>query len=490
MTLFILTNASGAGAGSIAPGQAQLDLAVISNGDPQLGFNATPPNLQQVTYNQTTVGPPPNRLNALVNTNFNVNPQNIDIIILAVGGNFVLNDGRLISNIAGTAMAPAGSGGPSAASNPTTACLVVYDTSQSNGDGYCVARAGTGGILDLPFPNAAILYHELSHAFRIVTGALNALTPGCNPSSPEERAAIVDENDVRTQMAAAAGNATVLRDPGIHCGQACSATGTPPPNCCIVATVASGSHLSVEVGALRAIRDDHLRATEAGYAFFQALHHAYYGFSPEVVRLMAVSPGLRELVRTSYVQPLVVTLQVIERFCLEGTRGNELGETFNERREAVGCPQLTAHEIERALALLQGDVRRLSPTPNPAESELAQILLEHAVPDPYVQWGLIQPIRIYLHAMRVARTGRSTSELGRFLEAQVKEWSSQLPIADFWASLTKPQVDAELSFLRQTLLVSPVTFDGFVARLKQTFPSSQAIQAAATIRSLEEVTDE
>ena len=335
MTMFIQNDATGAGAGNVAPQQAFVDLAIISNGDTGLGLAAQAGNRQQVTYARTDPGVPPIRLDALVNTAFTPDygqgngPQAVNLIILAVGANFTLNDGRLITNVGGTALPPSNSGEPGAGSNTTNDCLVLYDTSQSNGLGYCVARAGTGGTLDLPSSNAIILYHELSHAFRTVNNTALALTVACNPSSPEENAAITDENDLRTQIATAAGNPVVLRDPGIHCAQNCGGGGGGGnDDCCIVASVSSGSPLSAEVRALRAVRDGLLRKSEVGYAFFESLHHDYYAFSPQVCTLLAGHPQLYGLVLDGFVRPLVHALRLIQEYTLSGATAPILADHF------------------------------------------------------------------------------------------------------------------------------------------------------------------
>ena len=71
-----------------------------------------------------------------------------------------------------------------------------------------------------------ILYHELSHAFRIVKNAQLSHSKRCNPSSAEENAAILEENQLRLQMAAMQSAPPSLRDPHIYCGRICSKTPT------------------------------------------------------------------------------------------------------------------------------------------------------------------------------------------------------------------------------------------------------------------------
>jgi hypothetical protein len=192
MTMFIQNDATGAGTGNINSQQGFMDLTAIANLDTGLGLGALVGNRQQLTYNRTDNGVPATRLGNLVNTAFNpdyglgAGPQAVNIIVIPAAANFVFNDGTIVTAVAGRALPPSNSGLAGAGLNTTNDCLVIYDTTQNSGVGYCVARAGTGGTIDLDFPGSVILYHELSHAFRIVNDTLLALTAACNPSSPEE----------------------------------------------------------------------------------------------------------------------------------------------------------------------------------------------------------------------------------------------------------------------------------------------------------------
>jgi hypothetical protein len=105
---------------------------------------------------------------------------------------FVLNDG---SAVGPCITLPPNSG----VDNPANSCVVIYDTTDNGGSGVCVAGEGSS-TLDIQSPPSVILYHELSHAFRICTNAaLSLAASGCT-ASPEEHAAEVDENDMRDQL--------------------------------------------------------------------------------------------------------------------------------------------------------------------------------------------------------------------------------------------------------------------------------------------------
>ena len=472
MTLFIQTDATGAGAGTVNPNTASLNLVVIVNGDTGLGVNAPVGNRQLVTYAQTLAGPPPNRINALVNTVFNPDygngPQQVDIIIVAVGADFFLNDGSSILTRGGTALPPQNSGLPGSTLNTTNQCLVLYDTSQNNGTGYCTARQGTGGTLNLETPNSVILYHELSHAFRIVNNTLLALSGTCNPSSPEENAAITEENDLRTQTANSNGEPVVLRDPGIHCGNVgCVTTG-----CCIIASVASGSAISPVVQELRSLRDGLLRRSEVGYAFFDALHFDYYSFSPQVCTLMAGEPALPEVVLTAYVEPLLFMLRAMKATAHESAGDEEVGRRFLEALGDRGARQARLAAIDQA-----GRIWLSAETPGDETARrLSSLLQAHAAPSEHVRWALIEPIWMFQAILAGLPDEPDPADVGRTLREAIDGWSAGLPIDPVWASLPMRELIAELETLDSILLISPQARARFRRRLRDHFPAIPVIQ--------------
>ena len=473
MTLFIQNDATGAGSGSLAADQAFVDLAVCVNGDTGLALATAVGNRQQVNYARTLPGPPPTRIDNVVNTAFTPDygsgPQAVNIIVLAVQGNFFFNNGDSVLNVGGRAIAPRNSGLPSASLNNTNECLVVYDTTQSNGRGYCTARAGTGGTLDLRTPNPVILYHELSHAFRIVNNNLRALTAGCNPSSPEENAAITDENDLRTQIAAAMSTTAVLRDPGIHCGDFCA--GGPGSCCVIIATAASGSMLSAEVAALRAIRDGVLRKSEVGFSFFESLHYDYYGFSPQVCTLMARHSELKPLVLEGLVRPLITILLVIERFIATGAGAVSLGQQFvgelSDRDAAVARSAV----LLRARSVLAGETEGLTVE----EQKLAELLYP-ALESAHVKWALIEPVAIYASALRAYLANCDAEQIGTHLSQDINAWTARMPLDDVWGNLALDELRNELESLESTLLRTPETRTTFRSQLRERFAGITAIE--------------
>jgi hypothetical protein len=472
MTIFIQNNATGAGGGNLDPNQAAVDLTIIANGDTGLGLAAQVGNRQQVTYARTLAGAPPVRLNDLVNTNFNPNygggPQNVNIIILPVLANFTLNDGTSILAVAGVALPPNNSGLAGAALNNTNDCLAIYDTTQGNGSGYCTARAGTGGTLDLQMPNPIILFHELSHAFRIATNALLALSGTCNPSSPEENAAITNENDLRTQIANANGTTPVLlRDPGIHCGSVCSGGSTS--SCCIIASVASGSVLSEEVADLRTVRDSLLRKSEIGFYFFQSFFHDYYAFSPQVCTLMAQHSNLRQLVCEGFVRPLVTILKLINEYAVNDANAATLGKYFAATHTDRVLVKEILNKIDQASEMLKAtdneivDVRELAHRIAPA------------LKSKHLSWAIIEPIKLYKSVLESHVNEYSFERLGEHLYEGISLWAVQLPLDDIWTSLSFAELQDELDTIECLLLKTSKARASFCDRLNRTFGNFPAV---------------
>jgi hypothetical protein len=464
MTLVIQTDATGAGAGTLNPNVAALNLGVIANGDTGLGVNAVVGNTQTVTYAQTLMGVCQNRLNALVNTAFmpdyglGVGPQTVTILILPVGSDFFLNDGSSILTIGGTALPPSNSGLGGAALNTTTNCLVIYDTSQNNGGGYCTARAGTGGTLNLDTPNSVIVYHELSHAFRIVTNALLSLAGGCNPSSPEENAAITDENDLRTQIANAEGEPVILRDAGNHCGNVGCVVSN---DCCIIASVASGSPLSPVVRELRSLRDRLLRRSEVGHAFFNALFYDYYSFSPQVCTLMAGEPALPKLVFDGFVDPLLLMLRAMTMATYEPVTTEELGRHF---LDWVGGPEACRKRLDDLEQV--GRFWTGSEAPDDETARRLRGLLEaYAIPSEHVRWALVEPVWTFQRILRVVAIRPDPAGIGQAIRDEIDAWVPDLPIDPVWASLPERELAAELDNLDALLLKSNAARTRFRQRL-------------------------
>lgn len=442
MTLFIQNNTAIGGTGAVFPNNAEADLLRISDLD-LAGFGETtqppPSNLVQITYEpQATTGFPPTRLHELVNTDFAAIAGNVDIIVVAVTESFLFEGTTPIENVGGVAL------NPLEAPNTTESALVIYNTGSA---GICTKAQGSN-IFDLGLPPPVTLFHELSHAFRIVTSASLSLSASGCTASPEEEAAEIDENQMRELMGVR------LRDVTNHCGEHCESS---EGNCCVVASIATGSE-SVELSALRAFREGFLRRSEVGHAFFERLHYEYYGYSPQVVAAMGNNDPLVERIRRFFVRPLTRSLTLTRALLEADAPVAEVGARL-ERSLARDFEATPESELEGALAMV-GSGR-------PDEAMVPPRLrdLEWVEAGPHLRWGILEPVGMYLAAAQERATGEAPDALGRAFAARVEEWAARLPIEPMWSDISEYELRQELEFLRQTLLRTPASRERFAQRL-------------------------
>ena len=478
MATFILQDATGIGSDDLDPAQGFIDMSIIAN-DTGLGMADPAAGKQRMTYTRTGNGPPRLRLDAMINTAFSPNygngANNVDTIVVAGLKSLVLDDGTPMANN-GTALPPKSSGLPGASLNPTEQCLVIYDTQLA----ICVARAGSGGTLDLPVSPPVALYHEFSHAFRIVNNTLLALTATCDPSSPEERAAIIDENDLRTDLASRQGISPTLRDPNNHCGRLAS---DGEECCCIIATLVSRSPRSPQVQRLRCARDHFVRGTDVGHAFFEHFFRDYYAFSPQACTLMAGDQSLRHELLEGFVEPLLDFWNMMVERGRRVMSSTQLGAAFialhpdrlhAERRHAA---------LLRTSAYWESRVGRFTETP----AQLIALLRERAWPSPYMQWALVAPVRL-MHALLTRYlAGADAPAIGCAFTEALDAWAPEVPISTLWASLPAAQVRRELGFCERALLQTTKSKNRFRQRLGERFPD---ITAVARVLGRAEALDE
>jgi hypothetical protein len=458
MTLFIRNDTAGAGTGMVYPNQAEADLFIISNSDSALGEKAsTSPGLIEVTYaKKTKTGFCPERLSELVNTPFTKVPADpIDIIILAVDQSFKLNNGDLITRYQGLTIKPFGHDISGVEMNPTASVLVIYNKDTGGNCQFGLVSKK----FDLPLPTAALLFHELSHAFRDAKQEeLSNFSPDECTASEEEEAAEKDENELRKQLN------VPLRDPTNTCGHPC----TPSNGCCIVASIATGSE-SEELNALRQLRERFLRRSEVGYDFFEYLHYDYYAFSPQVCGEMATDSTLTGNVATYYVRPLKSCLQLAAAHLIDGEPPEQVGQRLIE-----GVPgdlaELSATEILSAVGVLRAEDQ-----PPSRWREQLPITPTLASESDFVRWALIEPIAIYLSALVEHTEGASAQELGASFTDQLARWGGELPITEIWSTFSDYELRRELGFLGECLLRAPPARRRFAERLMQEMPSHERL---------------
>lgn len=445
MTLFLQNDAGGSGTGGVFPDRGFVHLTQIANMDVGIGENAPVGDLIQITYNQTLSGTPPDRLNTLVNTDFPDVAGATDIIVLAVDETFKRPNGHFVTENAGLTF-PVGH-----PENPTASVLVVYDTSDNGGNGYCLPKEGGGTT---GFPAAVILYHELSHALRDATNSqLDNSDTGCTANA-EEHQAEIDENDMRDQLG------VDHRDTTQHCSTSgCSS------NCCIVASIATGSPYSGDVNRLRSVRDQSLRWADVGFDFFEHLHYDYYSFSPQVVQMMEGAQELRDEIVAVFVAPLTRGLELLRLYATDDATAAELGERVIA--DVASTPELacmTAAHVGVALAALRAPTGELLDVPEPL-GQLVEVLYRRAAGSEFIRWGILDTVEIYLEAMQALLAGDGAEAIGRRAAQRYEAWAAQLPLTDVWGRLSSYGIGEELRFLGEFLMPSRRSRELFARRL-------------------------
>ena len=281
-----------------------------------------------------------------------------------------------------------------------------------------------------------------------MTTGLLALTAACNPASPEENAAITDENDMRTQLAALTGDPVILRDANIHCGGAC-AGGGGGGSCCIVASVSSRvRRCRPRCRSCARSASSSCDAARSGSPSSTTSHHAYYGFSPQMVSVMAADLELREVVLEGFfVRPLIRMLQLVRDLCIEELDAPELGRRFRDR--LAGAETARADE---AMVRAGGMLTSTSPAASDAERQVAELLATQALTDPHVRWALVEPVLAYHELLSGRRDGESDAAPGRPSGRLRRLVGGRAAAGPPVGSLATEQVADELDMLESTLL--------------------------------------
>lgn len=437
--------------------QAEIDITLISVQDTGVGFDeASPTDLEgvtcvPVTYAQTQSGPTADRLNDLVNNVTYTSPPHI--VVFAVDFNFVLSDG---TPVGGNGLAlPIGN-----AANPFTSHVCTfYDGTLCDGAGMWVDAEG-GGTTTLS--TEVMLYHELSHCFHFVTGTT------ASTSEQEEVNAEIDENDMRNV------SGLTHRDVNSHNG----GCGGGPPNCCIIASLATGSPYSSEVNHLRRFREHVLRRSRIGDDFFKNLHYHYYAFSPEVCRLMGHNPALNPLIRNYFVLPHLSGLELLVYYA--GHRGKDLGNFMRAQAKREGYAEIYERNFLDELASYMGFIQNgddeaiagallYKEQDSPGTVDLMRHINEETVRDDFIKWALVDVLRIWLSGVLLLSTEKNDEEIDAEIYKLIAEWLARLPITSAWEDLSRIEMEIELQDLEQFLFDRQAK-EAFAVRIEAKYP--------------------
>jgi hypothetical protein len=227
---------------------------------------------------------------------------------------------------------------------------------------------------------------------------------------------------------------------------------------------------------MREVRDKFLRHSRIGFSPFDRLFDGYNGFSPELCRLMAVSPALRERIEKHFVRPLTLVLGLIHDYTLGGAHAEELGLRFEAGlADSPKLTRMSLDEARKAVAVLDA-MKRGAPLPDPVLNEISRLLSERAMASPPVRWALIDTVAIYAQAVLWRLQGVNRSSIGRLLADSFDQWAIRMPVTQARQDLGSYETRQELAFLKQCLRRTPQARRQFGKRLRAGFPEHDRLE--------------
>lgn len=375
-------------------GTAFFNLFTISGEDGGLGLTDVPGDstVFQITYDETAGQPATaDRLNQLVNNNFGapvVTTQ--DIIITALNGGIDPYSGL---DITGNALSYLDESGPS------PVIRNVCDVSQCCGAG--LAGFDTDGN-PIATPNPVILYHELSHAFREVTGT---------QEDNDEPPATTDENVMRGVLG------LCLRDVNNHGGDCAAGAdcggsdggpdgGPPVGGCaagnddggCFIVSVTTGSSESAEVNRLRQLRDDVAGVSGLSAQLISVIYGEYAQFSPGIAGELEQDAFARQAVLWIVVRPLLAWYTLAGALALE--QADQKAVSRAKRGVLKACPHFLGRS---SIVTLLETLRSGEPLPADAPQLLLDFAprIQQAARLRFASWAILDPlVRVWTSAVR------------------------------------------------------------------------------------------
>jgi hypothetical protein len=438
-----------------ASGTGFFNLLTVSGEDGGLGLDDVPgdPTVFQITYVETAGQPATaDRLNQLVNNNFPspVTTTNKIVVTPLNGG----NDPHSGVDVTGNGITYIDTTG----SSPVI--RVAYDVSQCCGSG--MFNLDTGGN-HISVPNPVIVYHELSHAFRAVTG-----TSATNDEVPAE----TDENVLRGVLG------LCMRDVNNHdggCGSgddcggsAGNADGGPPAGgCassgggCFIVSATTGSPVSVEVMHLRQLRDQVAAASKLAAQLIETIYQEYYQFSPQIADNLQQDAAARNTVLGIVVRPLLAWYTLAGVLALKSHDDETVSQALQEVANA--CPQFLGSSL---IPTLLEKIRDGEPLPVLAPKLLRQFAprLQQIAQLRFASWAIFDPL------IRVWRAATAAEQL----ITAVSEWLATAPLEALDPIENPELLETDLSSLASFFDFQPQARQQLGARLAVAWPDATA----------------
>lgn len=421
--------------------QAQLDIIAITKIDEDIGFDeGSPVDIEgiecfPVTYpTENSSGPTPDRMFDLVNESTFTSPPHI-IVIPANTPDWTLDDG---SSVLGNGFAyGVGTNGNPFANHVCT----VYDTTLCDGDGMWCDKEGGGTTC---ITTSTMLYHELSHCFHHVTGTHSS------DSAVEEEAAEIDENLMRDVRGLPHREAT-SHDGGCGCSGGSK-------DCCVVASLSTGSAMSDEVAGFRHLREHILRRSEVGEDFFQHFFYHYYAFSPEVTHLIGSRPNLGPLIKDRFVMPLLAGVELLVFYADKKGDGLTGFLRSQAKRESLEYLHQKAFldSLSGYLAVARGFDKKLISEIVALDTDtlgdipkLLKYINRETIDNEFIKWPLVDVIDVWVKSSLLLYSDKSDAEIDREIYALISGWIGYMPVTYIWEEFSRLQTATELESLEQ-----------------------------------------
>ena len=285
-------------------------------------------------------------------------------------------------------------------------------------------------------PRSVLLYHELSHAFRGMTG-----TQQPNDEPPAE----TDENDMRTALE------LCLRDVNNHdggCGPGddCGSVIVEGGGGCFIVSAATGSAESAEVVRLRRLRDRVSAASGLCARLIEAVYREYARFSPAIAGELGPDPMARQAVLWIVVRPLFAWYSLAEVLGFEAADPKAVRRAAKEVRGA--CPRyLDGFGIGPLLDRFR--TGQALPGSAPALLRRFEPRLRKAARLPFASWAILDPL---VRAWTAAARGADPAD-------EVLAWLAAAPVEELPPPAGGPAAVArELSELERLLRFQPSLF--------------------------------
>jgi hypothetical protein len=121
-------------------------------------------------------------------------------------------------------------------------------------------------------------------------------------------------------------------------------------------------------------------------------------------------------------------------------------------------------------------MRQGTTLPDPALTEVSNLLAERAATSSAVRWALLDTMELYTLAVLWRLDGVPAAELGRRLARAIDRWAIQMPFTPIWPSLAKSEILQELEFLKSSLLRTEEARRQFGYRLTTRFPYDRRLE--------------